>query len=78
MISNKASSNGKNYKCFTGYKDDDYKVKPLCIMFPKTSRYIKSYDDETKWMSFLTEDDEWLEKYNKIWNNVSIIIKNRI
>ena len=47
-------------------------------MFPKTSRYIKSYDDETKWMSFLTEDDEWLEKYNKIWNNVSISIKNRI
>ena len=32
----------------------------------QTSTYAKSYDDETKWMYFLTEDDELLKKYNYI------------
>ena len=25
--------------CFIGYKDDEYKIKPLCIILPKTSAY---------------------------------------
>ena len=37
----------KNYKCFIGYKDDDYKIKPLRIMLPKRSPYAKICDDET-------------------------------
>ena len=57
---------GKNYfKCFTGDKDDDKKVKPLCIMLPKMNRCTKIYD-ETKYMSFLIKYDELLEKYNNI------------
>ena len=48
------SSREKYYKYFTGYKDDnDYKIKPLWIMFPKTSAYVKRYDGETKWINFL-------------------------
>ena len=34
--------------------------------------------DETKCMSFLIKDDEFLEKYNKIRNKVSNSIKKRI
>ena len=30
--------------------DDNYKIKPLCIMLPKTNAYGKNYDGETKWM----------------------------
>ena len=33
-------------------------------MLPKTSNYVKSYDDETKWMCLLIENDDLLEKYN--------------
>ena len=40
-------------------------------MLPKTSAYVKSYDRQTKWMSFLVEDDDLLEKYNTIGNKVS-------
>ena len=36
-------------------------------MLPKTSVYVKRYDGETKWMHFCIEDDELLEKYNRIW-----------
>ena len=44
-------------------------------MLPKTSAYIKSYDGQTKWMYFLIEDDDLLEKYNTIWDKVSAVIK---
>ena len=44
-------------------------------MSPKTSAYVKSYDGQTKWMYFLIEDDELLEKYNTIWDKVSVDIK---
>ena len=44
-------------------------------MLPKTSAYVKSYDRQTKWMYFLTEDDDLLEKYNIILDKVSADIK---
>ena len=45
-------------------------------MLPKTSTYVKSYIRQTKWMSFLTEDDDLVEQFNTIWNKVSAGIKN--
>ena len=44
-------------------------------MLPKTSAYVKRYDGQTKWMYFLIEDDDLLEKYNTIWDKVSADIK---
>ena len=61
----------KNFKYFIGYLYDNHKVKPLYIMLPKTSAYLKSYDGQTKWMYYLIEDDDLLEKYNTIWGKVS-------
>ena len=58
------------------YNDD--KAKPLHIMLSNTSTYIKSYDGQTKWMYFLIEDDDLLEKYNTIWDKVSADIKKNI
>ena len=75
LVSNKISSGEKNYKYFFGYLYNDYKVKPLHIMLSKTSAYIKSSDGQTKWMYFLVQDDDLLEKYNIIWDKVSADIK---
>ena len=50
-------------------------IKPLHIMFPKTSAYVKIYDGQTKGMYFLIENDELLEKYNSIWDKVSADMK---
>ena len=41
LVSNKISFGEKNYKYFNGYLYDDHKVKPLRIMLPKTSAYVK-------------------------------------
>ena len=74
-MSNKISSGEQNCKYFFGYLHDDYKFKPLHMIFPKMKAYVKSYDDQTKWMYFLIKDDELLEKYNTICNKVSTDIK---
>ena len=44
-ISEKVSFIKKGYKYFIGFEDDDYKVKPLCIMIPKTNGFLKGFDD---------------------------------
>ena len=43
---------------------DDYEIKPLHIMLPKSSMYVKSYDGQTK-------ENELLKKYNAIWDKAS-------
>ena len=48
LVSNKISFGEKNYKYFIGYLYNDHKVKPLHIMLPKTSTYVKSYNRQTK------------------------------
>ena len=54
---------------------NDHEVKPLYIMFPKTSAYVQSYVEQTKWMYFLIDDNEVLEKYSTIWDKISADIK---
>ena len=60
----------KNCKYFVGYFFNDHKVKPLYIMLPKAKG-----DGQTKWMYFLIEDYDLLQKYNTIWDKVSANIK---
>ena len=47
-------------------------------MLPKVKTYVKSYDGQTKWMYFLIEDDDLLEKCNTIWDKVSADIKKKL
>ena len=78
LLSNKISFGEKNYKYFISYFYNSNKVKPLYVMLPKTSAYVKSYDGPTKWVYFLIEDSDLLEKYNTIWNKVSSYIKKKL
>ena len=75
LVSNKISFGEKNYKHFIGYFYNGNKVKPLNIMFPKTSAYVKGYGGQSKWMFFLIEDDALLKKYSTIWDKVSADIE---
>ena len=54
---------------------NDHNVKPLHIMLPKTSAYVKHYDGQIKWMYILFNNDDVLEKYNTIWDKGSAAIK---
>ena len=42
LVANKISSGEKNYNYFSGYLYNDHKFKPLHIILPKTSAYVKS------------------------------------
>ena len=78
LASNKILFGEKNYKYFIGYLYNDDRIKPLHMMLSKTSAYVKSYDGQNKWMYFLIEDEDSLEKYNTIWVYVSADIKKRV
>ena len=64
-VSFKHSNNG--FKFFIGYKADNT-VRLLCIILPHISGYIKYFENRVKSMSFMTEDDSVLVKYNEICN----------
>ena len=53
LASNKIFFGETNYKHFIGYLYNNNKVRPLHIMLPKAISYVKSYDEQTKWMYFL-------------------------
>ena len=44
-------------------------------MLPKTTAYIKRYDGKTKWMYFLINNDDLLEKYNTVWDKVKADVR---
>ena len=73
LVSNKVSFCNKGFKYFIGYKYGK-EVRPLCVTFPKMRAYSRDFAGN-KYMSFLIKNDEILEKYNEIWNNVSNAIK---
>ena len=55
-----------------------HKAKPLRVMLPKTSAYVKSYNGQTKCICFLIKVDELLEKYNTICDKFSVDIKKEL
>ena len=72
LISDKLEHNDKGFKYFIGYKEDDI-IRPLCIILPEMSGYIKHFDNGEKKISFKVEDDSILVKYNEIWNKIKEI-----
>ena len=60
------SSGENHYIYFIGYKDNDYEIKISGITPPKTGTYVKSYDGETKCMSFLIRDYNLMKKHNYV------------
>ena len=66
LISKKIYSGEKTMSALLVTCMTNYKVKPLHIMLPKATVYVKRYDGQTKWMHFLIGDDVFLEKYDAI------------
>ena len=45
-------------------------TRPLCIILPRMSGYIKYFENGGKNMSFSIKDDSVLVKCNEIWNKI--------
>ena len=62
VVSDKFKHSDEGFKYFISYQEGDI-VKPLCIILPQMSGYIKYFENGCKNMSFLIKDDEVWEKY---------------
>ena len=73
VIFNKIWYVKKGFNYFIGYKEDE-EGKPLSILLPKMSGYIKCFD-EANYMYFLVEDKKLLKVYDKIRDKISNIMQ---
>ena len=73
VVFDKFKHNNEGFKHFIGYLEGGI-VKPLCIILPQISGYIKYLESGGKNMSFLINDDEVWDKCNKIWD----VIKDKL
>ena len=73
VVSDKFKHNKKVFKHFIGYQEGEI-IKPLCIVLPQTSGYIKYFENDGKNMSFLIKDNEMWNKYDTIWE----VIKDKL
>ena len=73
VISGRFKHSDEGFKYFIGHQEDEI-VKPLCIILPQMSGYIKYFENGSKNMSFFIKDDEVWGKLAEIWD----VIKNKL
>ena len=73
VLSDKFKHSDDGFKYFIGYKEGEI-VKPLCIILPQMSGYIKYFENGGKNMSSVTKVEDVLNKYNKIRNKINKIL----
>ena len=69
LIPDKFKHSNDDFKYFFGNKEGEI-VKPLCIILPQMSRYVKCFENGGKNTYFVIKDDDVLEKYNEIWDKI--------
>ena len=69
VTSDKFKHSGNGFKYFIGYQEGKV-VKPLCIILPQTSGYLKYFENGSKNTSVMVKDDDVLHKYNEIWDKI--------
>ena len=74
VVSSRWNLNDTTCKYFCGYLNNDV-IKPLCVVLPQMSGYIKYFDNGGKNMSFVTDDKKVYENYDGIWNVVKGLLK---
>ena len=73
VVSHKIKHNDEGFKYFIGHLKSEI-IKPLCIILPQMSGYIKYSENGGKKMSFLIKDDEVWDEYDNIWD----VIKDKL
>ena len=65
VVPDKFKHSDDGFKYFIGCKEGEI-VKPLCIILPQMTGYIKYFENGGKIVSFVIKDDDMLDKYNEI------------
>ena len=62
-------------KYIIGYNDNT--ISPLQLFLPKITGYLNIFEDGTREMSFLTDNNEFLERYIAIWEKISDLVNKK-
>ena len=67
ILISKPESYDKNNmrKYIIGYNDNI--IRPLQLFLPKKTCYLNIFENGNRKMSFVTDNNEFLERYTKIW-----------
>ena len=74
IVSYRVKHNGNSYKYFICDLHDDEVIRPLCVILPQMSGYIKYFENGGKNMSFKIEEGSVYLKYAKIWNKIKNVL----
>ena len=55
--------------------DNEGLIRPVCVIMPQMTGYVKYFDDGGKNMSFVSDDESVYEKYGAIWARVGKLLK---
>ena len=62
-------------KYIIGYNDNI--IRPLQLFLPKMTGYLNIFESSTRKMSFITDNNEFLERYTTIWEKISDLINKK-
>ena len=74
VISYRVKQSNDTYKYFIGYLYDDGVIKPLSVILPQMSGYIRYFENGGKNTSFKIEEESVYLKYADIWNKIKSIL----
>ena len=57
VVPDKFRDSEEGYKYYIGYQENEI-IRPLCLILPQMSGYIKYFENSGKNMSFLIKNDE--------------------
>ena len=76
VISDRFKYGNENFKYFIGYAEDNI-IRPLCVVLPQMSGFIKYFDNCGKNMSFIIEHDSVFIKNNEIWDRIKGLMSEK-
>ena len=69
VVPDKFKHSDDGFKYFIGCNEGGI-VKPLCIILAQMNAYIKYFENGGKNVSFVIKDEDVLDKYNEIWDEI--------
>ena len=75
LISKPETYENNMRKYITGYNDNT--ISPLQLLLLKITGYLNYFKDGARKMSFFTNNNEFLERYNAIWEKISDLVNKK-
>ena len=75
LISKPETYENNMRKYIIGYNDST--ISPLQLFLPKMTGYLNIFENGNRKMSFLTTNNEFLERYTAIWEKISDVVNKK-